>query len=352
MAGPYGPVASDVVHKYPQNQSLVPNQGLDSADPDSIPLLLLPQLWRGGGGGCEGTPPSGIGTRHGVALPGRVKRERIFGATPVAGRPCHFRCLKHCNFQCPKPCNFRCPLTAGAGALREPGSVRRAAGPCEAGTARPVPQRVVKGSQPTQCNTLGLARGSGPFEPPTGENSPLAPPSPPPLPSPSPMTEASMAQEATGKRLTASCPPLNPRALPGRLDFLTPWHTRTPRNASWTNFPLRDRRSRRLWGNRIGRLIRPDLGSARWPSRQGSLWRERPRKRGGEVVDFGVHHLPLPGGAPAPKNPGSLPPLPPPPGVAHRARRGHARRRPATVVAAGAGNPYQPVSHKAFQARP
>ncbi len=26
---------------------------------------------------------------------------------------------------------------------------------------------------------MGLARGSGPFEPPTGENSPLAPPSPP-----------------------------------------------------------------------------------------------------------------------------------------------------------------------------
>ena len=26
------------------------------------------------------------------------------------------------------------------------------------------------------------------------------------------------------------------------------------RNASWTDFPLRDRRSRRLWGNRNGRL--------------------------------------------------------------------------------------------------
>ena len=72
-------------------------------------------------------------------------------------------------------------------------------------------------------------------------------------------------------------PPLNPPALPGRLDFLTPWHSRAPQNASWTDFPLRDRRSRRLWGSRTGRLIRPDLGSARWPSRQGSLWRERPR---------------------------------------------------------------------------
>ena len=35
MAGPYGPPASDVIHKYLNNQSLVPNQSLDSADPDS-----------------------------------------------------------------------------------------------------------------------------------------------------------------------------------------------------------------------------------------------------------------------------------------------------------------------------
>ena len=71
-----------------------------------------------------------------------------------------------------------------------------AAAPCEAGTAGPAPHRVVPGSQPTQCNTLGLARGSGPFEPPTG-GTPPCPPSSPPLPSPSPMTEASMAPEAT-----------------------------------------------------------------------------------------------------------------------------------------------------------
>ena len=71
MASPYGPPASDVVHKYLNNQSLVPNQGLDSADPDSIPLLLLPQLWSREGGGCERTSPSGIGTRHAVAFPGR-----------------------------------------------------------------------------------------------------------------------------------------------------------------------------------------------------------------------------------------------------------------------------------------
>ena len=35
-----------------------------------------------------------------------------------------------------------------------------------------------------------------------------------------------------------------------------------------------------------------------------------------------------------------------------RARRGHAGRRPATLVAADAGNPCQPASNKAFQARP
>ena len=57
-----------------------------------------------------------------------------------------------------------------------------AAAPCEAGTAGPAAHRVVPGSQPTQCNTLGLARGSGPFEPPTGESSPLAPPSLPAAP--------------------------------------------------------------------------------------------------------------------------------------------------------------------------
>ena len=47
MAGPYGSPASHVFHKYPNNQSLVPNQGLDSVDPDSILSLLLLQLWSG-----------------------------------------------------------------------------------------------------------------------------------------------------------------------------------------------------------------------------------------------------------------------------------------------------------------
>ena len=48
------------------------------------------------------------------------------------------------------------------------------------------------------------------------------------------------------------------------------------------------------------------------------------------MVNFGVHHLPLPGGAPAPKMMGSLPPLPPPPGAApRRAVRGGGHAMPA-----------------------
>ena len=46
------------------------------------------------------------------------------------------------------------------------------------------PQRVIKGSQPTQCHTLGLARGSAPSNPGRGELPP--PPFTPPLPSPAP----------------------------------------------------------------------------------------------------------------------------------------------------------------------
>ena len=60
----------------------------------------------------------------------------------------------------------------------------------------------------------------------------------------------SMTTSRLAWRSTVSSCTLNPRALPGRLDFLTPCHTRTPRNAACTDFPLRDRRSRRLWGDR------------------------------------------------------------------------------------------------------
>ena len=150
MAGPYGPPASDVVHKYPQNQSLVPNQGLDSANPDSIPSLLLPQPWRRGGG-CERTSPSGIGTRHGVAFPGRGGS----GSRRDSG--------------------------SGTGAQPEP--ARRARRGSGAGAATRS-----AGEPAYPMSYIGAGEGLRPFEPPTGESSPLAPPSPPPLPSPSPLT--------------------------------------------------------------------------------------------------------------------------------------------------------------------
>ena len=73
--------------------------------------------------------------------------------------------------------------------------------------------------------------------------------------------------------------PLNPPALPGRLDFLTSWHSRAPRNASWTDCPLRDRRSHRLWGNRNGPLaqrywvaIRPVPTVPIRPRRARGIW--------------------------------------------------------------------------------
>ena len=70
----------------------------------------------------------------------------------------------------------------------------------------------------------------------------------------------SMTTSRLAWRSTVSSCTLNPRALPGRLDFLTLWHSRAPRNASWTDFPLRDRRSRRLWGDRNGRLAQRSRG--------------------------------------------------------------------------------------------
>ena len=69
----------------------------------------------------------------------------------------------------------------------------------------------------------------------------------------------SMTTSRPSWRSTVSWP-LNPRALPGRLDFLTPWHTRTPRNASWTRFPLRDRRSP------------PPVGKPEWSARSAVPW--------------------------------------------------------------------------------
>ncbi len=59
----------------------------------------------------------------------------------------------------------------------------------------------------------------------------------------------SMTTSRPPLRSTVSCP-VNPRALLGAGCDFQPWHGRAPRNASCTDFPLRDRRSRRLWGNR------------------------------------------------------------------------------------------------------
>ena len=63
--------------------------------------------------------------------------------------------------------HFPRPLRKGESrlCLARPPPARRNGAPCEAGTAGPAPQRVVKGSQPTQCHTLGLARGSAPSNP-------------------------------------------------------------------------------------------------------------------------------------------------------------------------------------------
>ena len=89
----------------------------------------------------------------------------------------------------------------------------------------------------------------------------------------SPWSIFSMTTSRRAWPSTVSSCTLNPRALPGRLDFLTPWHSRAPRNASWTDFPLRDRRSGRLWGNRNGRLAQRSRG--RSPVRSNVTVRSR-----------------------------------------------------------------------------
>ena len=73
------------------------------------------------------------------------------------------------------------------------------------------------------------------------------------------------------------------------------------------------------------------------------------------MVDFGVHHLRLPGGAPAPKIRGSLSPPSPPPVRRHDApceagtrRTGAARR----FTAEDLGNPCQSTSNAGFRAQP
>ena len=88
---------------------------------------------------------------------------------------------------------------------------------------------------------------------------------------------------------------------------------------------------------------------------QGSLWRERPPTGRGDGVTIRAHHLPLPGGAPAPKNRGSLPPPSPPtvrradaPGEAGDTQGGALLR----FTAEDSGNPCQPTSNADSQAQP
>ena len=69
------------------------------------------------------------------------------------------------------------------------------------------------------------------------------------------------------------------------------------------------------------------------------------------MVDFGVHHLPLPGGAPAPKNRGSLSPPSPPPLRRHDApcEAGTPWRGAALgFTPKDSGNPCQPASNAGF----
>ena len=73
------------------------------------------------------------------------------------------------------------------------------------------------------------------------------------------------------------------------------------------------------------------------------------------MVGFRVGHLPLPGGAPAPKKRGSLPPLPPPPVPRHDALCEAADtqcRRRTGLSPEDSGNPCQPASNAGFRAQP
>ncbi len=106
------------------------------------------------------------------------------------------------------------------------------------------------------------------------------------------------------------------------LDFLTPWHSRTPRNASWTDFRLRDRRDRRLWGNRNGRLAQRSRG--RHAERATSA---RGQRVSGPLATFALLR-----GAPAPKKGALSPPAPVSCGADAWGEAGTARPAPQRVV--------------------
>ena len=212
MASPYGPPASDVVHKYLTSSHLSRTRALTQPIPTRYHCCCFHSL------GGEEEVARDLAVRDRDPPWGRVprkRRERIFGAIPVAGQV----------------------LSRSRRAVR-------------GGAAGPAPQRIVKGSQPTQCITLGLARGSAPSNPRPGRA----------LPWPLHHRRRSLLPLPCRRAFDGVLTPLKPPALPGRLDFLTPWHGRAPRNASWTDSPLRDRRSRRLWGSRNGRLAQRSRG--------------------------------------------------------------------------------------------
>ena len=83
---------------------------------------------------------------------------------------------------------------------------------------------------------------------------------------------------------------------------------------------------------------------------QGSLWRERPPEGRGDGVTIRVHQRPLPGGAPASKKGGSLPPPSPVSCGAptRRARRGRAGRRPAALYRGGLGESVPTLVQRRF----
>ena len=96
------------------------------------------------------------------------------------------------------------------------------------------------------------------------------------------------------------------------------------------------------------------LGPGLQPSRRDHCGESDPR-RGGEMVDFGVHHLPLPGGAPAPKKWGSLSPPSPPPVRRHDAPcegGTHGASAARRVTSEDLGNPCQSTSNAGFRAQP
>ena len=73
------------------------------------------------------------------------------------------------------------------------------------------------------------------------------------------------------------------------------------------------------------------------------------------MVDFGVHHLPLPGGAPAPKKWGSLSPPSPPPVRRHDAPcegGTHGVGAALRFTLEDLGNPCQSASNAGFRAQP